>query len=183
MVNFTGFSSLLGHSFGGYTTNFIVTQTDMFKAAVSGSGVTDFINHYFSYNYNYRSPGYFQFETGQLNMLKPFKEDKNLYLLNSPILYSENINTPLLSFTGKEDKVISSKHQESLFMAMLRYKKAFISLMYENEGHYLMQPSNQLDLTKRLLNWFDYYLKDIDNKETRWIKYYTAIEKERLINN
>lgn len=174
---------LLGHSFGGYTTNFIVTQTDMFKAAVSGSGVTDFINHYFSYNYNYRSPGYFQFETGQLNMLKPFKEDKNLYLLNSPILYSENINTPLLSFTGKEDKVISSKHQESLFMAMLRYKKTFISLMYENEGHYLMQPSNQLDLTKRLLNWFDYYLKDIDNKETRWIKYYTAIEKERLINN
>ncbi|MBL1410988.1 alpha/beta hydrolase family protein [Sphingobacterium faecale] len=174
---------LMGHSFGGYTTNFIVSQTNLFKAAVSGSGVADFISHYFSYNYNYRSPGYFQFETGQLNMLKPFKEDKELYFLNSPLFYAENINTPLLSFTGKEDKVISSKQQETLFMAMLRYKKPFISLMYEDEGHYLMKPENQLDLTKRLLNWFDYYLKNADNKETRWIKYNTTFDPERMLEN
>ncbi|MDR0229641.1 MAG: prolyl oligopeptidase family serine peptidase [Flavobacteriaceae bacterium] len=174
---------LMGHSFGGYTTNFIISQTNLFKAAVSGSGVTDFTSHYFSYNYNYRSPSYFQFETGQHNMPTPFKEDKELYFSNSPIFYAENINTPLLSFTGKEDNVINSRHQEALFMAMLRYRKTFISLMYEEEGHHFMQPSNQLDLTKRLLNWFDYYLKDVDNKETRWIKYYTRIEKERLINN
>lgn len=173
---------LIGHSFGGYTTNFIITQTNLFKAAVSGSGIVDLINYYFSYNYNYITPGYFMFESGQLDMAKPYKEDKELYSLNSPIIYAEQINTPLLAFTGKEDKVISSKHQEALFIAMLRYHKPFISLMYEKEEHYLMKATNQLDLTNRLLNWFDYYLQNIDSKETYWVKYNTTIEKERLIS-
>jgi len=173
----------MGHSFGGYTTNFIVSQTDLFKAAVSGSGIVDITSYYFSHNYNYKIPNFYMFENGIFNMPMSFKKDKNFYLLNSPILYTEHINTPLLAFTGKTDKVVDSKQQEELFMAMLRYKKPFISLMYEDEEHYLMQPSNQLDLTKRLLNWFDYYLKDIDTKETYWIKHNTTIEKERLINN
>ncbi|WP_267739770.1 alpha/beta hydrolase family protein [Myroides injenensis] len=174
---------LIGYSFGGYTTNFIVSQTNLFKAAVSGGGIVDVISFNFLYNEAYNTPNYGKLENDQFNMQKPFKQDKELYLSNSPILYAENINTPLMSFTGKKDKVVNPKQQEELFMAMLSYNKPHISLFYEEEEHVFRLKENQIDLTNRIMNWFDYFLKNIDTKETRWIKYYTTIEKESLITN
>lgn len=174
---------LMGYSFGGYTTNFIITQTNLFKTAVSGAGPTDLISFNFLYNQGYSTPNYAKVENEQFNIKKSFKQDKELYLLNSPILFADQINTPLLSFTGKKDKIINWKQQEELFMALLNNNKPHIALFYEEEEHAFRLKENQVDLTKRLLNWFDYFLKDVDNKETRWIKYYTTIEKERLINN
>ncbi len=174
---------LIGYSFGGYTTNFIVSQTNLFKAAVSGSGISDVISFNFLYNEAYSTPNYGKLENDQFNMQKPFKQDKELYLLNSPILYAEHINTPLMSFTGKEDKVVNPKQQEQLFMAMLSNNKPHISLFYENEEHSFRHKENQVDLTNRIMNWFDYYLKDINTNETHWIKYYTTIEKESLLTN
>ena len=41
---------LFGHSFGGYETNFILTQTNLFSTAISGNGVSDVVAHYFNYN-------------------------------------------------------------------------------------------------------------------------------------
>ncbi|MDM1415708.1 alpha/beta hydrolase family protein [Myroides odoratimimus] len=174
---------LIGYSFGGYATNFIITQTNIFKTAVSGSGPTDIINSYFSYNKGYVSPTYFIYENGQFNMNKHFKEDKELYLRNSPILFADQIKTPLLTFTGDKDIIIDRKQQEELFTAMLRYNKSHIALFYKNEAHSFTITENQIDITKRLLNWFDYYLKDINNKETYWIKYNTSFDKNRITNN
>ncbi|MDM1405551.1 S9 family peptidase [Myroides marinus] len=174
---------LYGFSHGGYETNFIITQTDIFKTAVSGAGNSDIIRSYFSYNKNFNSPFFFQYENGQYNMSKTFKEDKELYLRNSPILYADQVKTPLLAFTGEEDHNIHWEQQKEFFIALLRYNIPHIALFYKNEGHSLSIRENQIDITNRMINWFDYFLKDVDNKETRWIKYYTRIEKEKLINN
>ncbi|GAQ14846.1 acylamino-acid-releasing enzyme [Myroides odoratimimus] len=174
---------LIGYSFGGYTTNFIITQTNIFKTAVSGAGITDIISFNFLYNEAYSTPNYGKLENDQFNMKKSFKEDKKLYLKNSPILYTENINTPLLSFTGKKDKVVNPKQQEELFMAMLSNNKPHVSLFYEEEEHAFRLKENQIDITNRVMNWFDYFLKDKKTKETYWVEYNTTIEKERLINN
>ncbi|MDM1496663.1 prolyl oligopeptidase family serine peptidase [Myroides odoratimimus] len=174
---------LFGFSHGGYETNFIVTQTNLFKAAVSGAGNSDIIRSYFSYNENFMSPFFFQFENGQYKMPKPFNEDKELYLLNSPILFANQIKTPLLSFTGKQDQNINWEQQQGFFMAMLRYNIPHVALFYKNEGHGLNLKENQIDITNRIKNWFDYYLKDINSPETYWVKYNTKIEKERLISN
>lgn len=173
---------LFGFSHGGYETNFIITQTDIFKAAVSGAGNSDIIRSYFSYNENFNSPFFYQYENGQYNMPKTFKKDKELYLRNSPILYADQVKTPLLAFTGQEDQNIDWEQQKEFFIALLRYNKPHIALFYKNEGHGLSIKKNQIDITNRMINWFDYYLKNVNNKQTQWIKNYTTIEKERLIN-
>ncbi|MGG5578132.1 MULTISPECIES: alpha/beta hydrolase family protein [unclassified Myroides] len=174
---------LFGFSHGGYETNFIITQTNLFKAAVSGSGNVDLVKSYFSYNEDFVSPFFFQFENGQYRMPKTFKQDKEVFLSNSPILYADKITTPLLTYTGKKDENIHWEQQKEFFIAMLRYNVPHIALFYKNEGHGLLKKENQTDLTKRIMNWFDYYLKNKNTKETRWIKYYTTFEEERLIIN
>ncbi|WP_353102806.1 prolyl oligopeptidase family serine peptidase [Myroides odoratus] len=168
---------LFGFSHGGYEANFIVTQTDLFKAAVSGSGNSDIIRSYFSYNENFISPFFFQFENGQYKMPKTFSEDKTLFLKNSPILFVDQIKTPILTFTGKQDENIHWEQQREFFIGMLRYKIPHVALFYKDEGHGILKKENQIDLTKRLMNWFDYFLKSIDTKETQWVKYYTTFEK------
>lgn len=174
---------LFGFSHGGYETNFIITQSNLFKTAVSGSGNSDIIRSYFSYNENFIAPFFSQFENGQYKMPTTFKEDKELYLINSPILFTDQIKTPLLTFTGKKDENIHWEQQREFFIAMLRYNIPHIALFYENEGHGLNDKGNQIDITTRMINWFDYFLKNKDDKETKWIKYYTTFEKDRIIKN
>lgn len=174
---------LIGYSFGGYITNFIITQTNLFKTAVSGAGTSDIVASYFSYNEGYISPNYFKFENGQYNMPTSFKENKKLFLFNSPILYADQVQTPLLIFTGKEDKVVDWKQQMEFFTAMLRYNKQHVLLLYNEEGHGIKQTTNQIDITKRILNWFDYFLKNRNTKQTQWIKYNTTFDNSKITNN
>ncbi|MDM1408223.1 prolyl oligopeptidase family serine peptidase [Myroides sp. DF42-4-2] len=173
---------IFGFSHGAYETNFIVTQTNIFKAAVSGAGNSDIVRSYFSYNENFNSPFYFQFENGQYKMPKTFSEDKELFLKNSPILFTNQIKTPILTFTGKLDENIHWEQQREFFIGMLRYNIPHVALFYKNEGHGFSIKENQVDITKRLINWFDYFLKNKDTTETYWVKYNTTFEKERMIN-
>lgn len=159
---------LTGKSFGGYLTNFIITQTNLFKAAVSGVGNSDLVRAYYSFSKNYFIPNYFKIETGQFEIPGDFAKYKDLYLENSPILYAHQIETPLLSWTGKKDENVHWGQTEELYVALQRYKKPHIALFYENEGHSILNPIMAKDLNNRILQWFDYYLKD--NREIDWIK-------------
>ena len=91
---------LIGHSFGGYETNFIITQTDIFAAAISGSSVSDNISHYFTINTNSNVGESWRYESQQYRMGKSFYEDKDAYFKNSPILHADNIKTPILTWQG-----------------------------------------------------------------------------------
>src|SRR5690606_32843222 len=59
---------LIGHSHGGYETNFIATHSNRFATYISGAGTSDIVRSYFSYNYNFSNPFYFQYENGQYEM-------------------------------------------------------------------------------------------------------------------
>lgn len=172
---------LMGHSHGGYKTNFIITQTDMFKAAVSGAGNSDIIRSYFSYNNNFVKPFYFQFETGQYNMPGPFKDHKQVYLDNSPILFVDQVKTPLLSWTGKHDENIQWEQNKEFFIGLQRNKTPHIALFYKNEGHTLLDEKKSEDLTTRIINWFDYFLKE--QKTSQWITEGITFDKERMTPN
>ncbi|MCP1994351.1 S9 family peptidase [Flavobacterium sp. HSC-61S13] len=169
---------LMGHSHGGYKTNFIITQTNIFKAAVSGAGNSDLVRSYFSYNNNFSKPFYFQFETGQYNMPGSFKDYKQMYLNNSPILYVDQVKTPLLSWSGMHDQNIESDQTKEFFMGLQRNKIPHIALFYKNEGHTLLDSKNSEDLTSRIINWFDYFLKD--EKTSQWITDGVTFDKERM---
>lgn len=158
---------LIGHSFGGYQTNFIITQTDMFKTAVSGCGVSNTISFYLSVGWSYAKGGAWRFEEDQLRMKSSLFENREGYHKNSPIEYAEKITTPLLSWTGGSDTQVDAVQSFDWYSALRRLKKENVLLVYPNEGHVLVNENYQKDLSIKEIQWFDYYLKD--GKQQPWM--------------
>ncbi len=150
---------IIGHSFGGYETAFIITQTNLFSAAVVGGGVFDIISGYHSLSENSGTEEYGVYENQQWQMGKSFYEDRNAYKKNSPLEYAQNIETPTLIWTGNQDYHVNWHQSVAMFLALRRLEFEVQLLIYENEAHTLLQANNQKDLTFRIQDWFDKYLK------------------------
>ncbi|MCV9926609.1 prolyl oligopeptidase family serine peptidase [Flavobacterium sp. LS1R49] len=158
---------LIGHSFGGYETDFIITQTNLFAAAVAGAAATDLTSWYLTVGASGR-PDMWRFENDQHRMGKSLFEDKEGYDRNSPIVHVKNITTPLLSWSGAEDKQVNWNQSIELYLALRRLEKKHIMLLYPKEQHILTNSGNQKDLSIRLHQWFDYHLKNVP--PATWIK-------------
>ncbi len=159
---------LFGHSFGGYETNFILTQTNLFSTAISGNGVSDVVAHYFNYNNDFGSIDSWRYENQQLRMGFPFFDNKEAYYSNSPLLNADKVTAPLLTWTGKLDENIRPEQSEAFYAALRRLKKENVMLVYSSDGHVLFNPKNQKDLTLKVKDWLGHYLKDEPKKE--WMK-------------
>lgn len=158
---------LYGHSFGGYETSYVITQTPRFKAAVSSAGVADAVSMYLTYSFDLYRPDIFRFETHQWRFGKSFFDDQELYIRNSPIHHAKNISTPLLLITGDNDYVINWQQSLYMFNAMKRLGKDVQLLLYKNEGHSINSAKNRIDVSRRTKQWFDFYLKD--RTEPDWL--------------
>jgi len=159
---------LYGHSFGGYEANFIISQTGLFAAAVSGAGISDIIGYYFNISKNgIAQSEMWRFESQQYRMGNSLFEEKENYLKNNPLLNTNKVNTPLLLWSGKEDRVVPYTQSMSYYLALRRMKKPTIMLIYPKEDHNLKKQDNQADLSRRMMEWFNYFLKD--KKTAEWI--------------
>ncbi|WP_348800142.1 alpha/beta hydrolase family protein [Flavobacterium adhaerens] len=151
---------LIGHSFGGYETDLIITQTDRFATAVSGSAWTDLISSYLYVGVNFQIPDFYRAEHDQLRIGKSLFEDTETYLKNSPVLQASNVKTPLLGWTGEQDRHIHYLQSMEFYLALRRLNKEHTLLVYPEEKHTLWKRENQKDLTLRIEQWFNYYLKN-----------------------
>lgn len=150
---------LIGHSFGGYQTNFIITQSKMFACAVAGAATSNFLSSHLSVSKNLEIPNFFIIESGQARMMASPFENMDIYLKNSPVMYAKNVNTPLLSWTGEEDTQVAPTQSMEFFMALRRLGKTHVMLVYPSEGHEMQTKDNMSDLTRKMGDWLDYYLK------------------------
>jgi dipeptidyl aminopeptidase/acylaminoacyl peptidase len=150
---------LQGHSWGGYQSSFVVTQTDLFAAVVTGAPPTNLISFY---NTLYRSTGTVQqgiTEVGQVRMgTTPF-EDFDLYLSQSPIHHTGDITTPFLILHGTADGSVDYGQGLEYFNMARRMGKEVILLSYPDEGHHLSRKENRIDFQIRMMQFFDHYLK------------------------
>ena len=158
---------LIGHSFGGYETDYIATRSSRFAAYVSGSGHSDIVWDANSFNYNFYIPDYVRIETNMYKMGKPFSADKGLYFKNNPVYHSEKVNAPVLLWAGLEDKNVTSDHSMAFYNALRQNGKDVVALFYKGERHNLQKQQAQFDLTSKILDWFDYFLKD--KTKIEWI--------------
>lgn len=150
---------IAGHSFGGYETTYIITQSNQFAAAVAGAAITDFTSLALSSTANFNKPEFWRLEQDQFRMEKSLFENSEAYAENSPVLHAQNVTTPLLSWTGARDGQINKEQTMEFWFALWRLKKRNIMIMYPEEGHVLMKEDNQINLTKRVEAWFNHYLK------------------------
>jgi len=158
---------LIGHSHGGYETNFIATHSNRFATYVSGAGNSDIIRSYFSFNYNFLFPFYRQYEDGQYEMKTGFSENKDLYFQNNPIHFVDRVNAPVLLWTGMKDRNIDWEQTMEFYIGLKRSNKKVIALFYPNEAHTIFDPKACRDLMSRISEWFDYFLKGDENVD--WI--------------
>ncbi|WP_297332649.1 prolyl oligopeptidase family serine peptidase [Flavobacterium sp.] len=159
---------LIGHSFGGYETNFIATQSKHFSAYVSGCGNIDIIHNYHSFNINFVRPSYWRYETHQFYMNGAFTENKEVYYKNNPLYEVDKITTPILLWTGLEDENVKWEETRTFYNALRRNGKKAIALFYPGEGHALVNPKANRDLSIRILEWFDFHLKG--KQDIEWIR-------------
>ena len=150
---------LIGFSHGGYQTNYIATRSDRFAAYIAGAGNSDLVRSYFSYNYNFSGPFYWQFENGQYEMPKPFFDDKELYTKNSPVYNADKVQAPILLWTGDKDQNVNWEQTMEYFLSLKRSGKKSVAVFYPNESHGVYKIPNLLDLHVKVENWFDYFLK------------------------
>lgn len=95
--------------------------------------------------------------------------------MNNPIYYVEQVNAPVLLWSGLNDQNVTSDHTMAFYNALRRNKKDVIALYYNDQGHSLQELQSQFDLTSRILDWFDYFLKE--NTKIEWIS--DGIRKKR----
>lgn len=150
---------LIGHSFGGYETAFIITQTDMFSAAVAGAAVTNIVNYYHEVDWDMDKPQMLRLENQQMRFGDSYYNMKEAYHRNSPIDYVENVCTPLLLWTGKRDTNVNWSQSVQMFLALKRLGKTSKLLLYESEPHVLIKNKNQEHLCSSIFDWMELYVK------------------------
>jgi len=153
-------SGLNGHSFGGYESYLIATQTNRFATVVAGNGWTDLVSASLYLGPTLNIPDFYRAEYDQLRIGKSLFEDMNAYLDNSPVLLAQKVTTPVLGWVGKEDRHVNALQGQEFYFALRRLGKEEVLLRYNDEGHNLYNNKSQEDLTLRIQQWFDRYLKN-----------------------
>jgi dipeptidyl aminopeptidase/acylaminoacyl peptidase len=140
-----------GGSYGGFMTNWIVTQTPRFRAAVSHASVSNLISFYATSLYQ----DLIHAEFGGF----PWDNYETLWQW-SPIRYVKQVETPVMFTHGELDNDVHITQAEEMYTAMRRRGIEAVLVRYPGEGHGLRRPANRVDHLARSLAWFDKHLKN-----------------------
>ncbi len=148
-----------GHSWGGYQIAYLVTKTDIFKAAESGAPVPNMISAYGGIRWWTGLSRQFQYEHTQSRIGGTPWEYPSRYIENSPIFNIDKINTPLLVMHNDADGHVPWYQGIEFFVSLRRLGKPSWFLNYNGEPHWPLKQQNRNDFNIRMAQFFDYYLK------------------------
>ena len=159
---------LVGHSWGGFGTAFVMTQTDLFAAGVAGGPLTNLVSSYGEIYWNTGQPETGHAEVGQERLDVPLWEDPQAYMRNSAVFHVNKMKGALLLAVGDKDGA-SDWHQDiEMYNLARRAGKQCVMLVYPGENHSLAVKANQIDYHDRILDWFGHYLQG--GKAPAWIE-------------
>jgi dipeptidyl aminopeptidase/acylaminoacyl peptidase len=138
-----------GWSYGGYMAEWAITQTNRFKAAVSGAGMFDLAAEFGTEAGPAGDEWYFG---------TPW-ENPDRFAHSSPYMYIKNARTPTLILQGENDATDPLGQSTALYRALKRYGVESELVTYPREPHGPREEKHQLDIHTRILGWFDRYLK------------------------
>jgi len=165
-----------GHSWGGYQIAYLVTKTDIFKAAESGAPVPNMISAYGGIRWWTGLSRQFQYEHTQSRIGGTPWEYPARYIENSPIFNIDKINTPLLIMHNDADGHVPWYQGIEFFVSLRRLGKPSWFLNYNGEPHWPLKLQNRKDFNIRMAQFFDHYLKGAPKPV--WMKHgVPAIEK------
>lgn len=163
--------AIQGQSWGGYQTAYLITRTDMFAAAGAGAPVSNMTSAYGGIRWESGITRAGQYEHGQSRIGKNLWEEGGLelYIENSPIFHADKVNTPVLIMHNDADGAVPWYQGIEFFSGLRRLGKPAWMLEYNDEAHNLRERRNRKDLSRRLQQFFDHYLKG--DPMPAWMKY------------
>jgi len=138
-----------GWSYGGYMAEWAVTQTDRFRAAVSGAGMANLISEYGTEEH----PSYDEWFWGV-----PYEKPEG-FLNHSPFLFFKHVRTPTLILQGDADTIDPLGQSQELYRGLKRYNVPTELVIYPREPHGLREENHLLDRLNRIVAWYERYLK------------------------
>ena len=144
-----------GGSYGGYLTNWIITQTDLFKAAVTCRSTCNRYSHH-----GYSDLGFKHGYSG--NMGYPWKDEEKL-LEQSPLRFAANVTTPTKFIHSENDLRCPIQQAEEFFVALKEIGVDTELVRFPDENHELSRsgkPKHREERLEHILRWFDKYLKN-----------------------
>jgi dipeptidyl aminopeptidase/acylaminoacyl peptidase len=135
-----------GWSYGGYMAMWALTQTTQFRAGMAGAGIANFLSLYG--------------QTGIDGWMIPYfgvtvHDDPPRYAQRSPINFVKNVRTPTLIVTGEHDSECPPPQSQEYYRALKKFGVDTQLVIYPGEGHHFANPMHSLDLTQRMLHWFE----------------------------
>jgi dipeptidyl aminopeptidase/acylaminoacyl peptidase len=174
-----------GHSWGGYQIAYMLTQTNVFKAAEAGAPVANMISAYDGIRWGTGLPRQFQYEKTQSRIGGSIWEYPMRFLENSPIFHMDRVKTPVLILHDDGDDAVPWYQGIEMFLSLRRMGKEAYLFNYNGEAHGLRKRHNQKDFTVRMQQFFDHLLKDTATPEwmEKGIPYIDREKEKEKINS
>ncbi len=151
-----------GHSWGGYQTSFLITQTNLFKAAAAGAPLTNMISMYSLIYWNSGGTNQAIFESSQGRLTPGYWDNWEAFVRNSPIYHIKNVETPLLLLHNDKDGAVDYTQGIEYYNGLRRLGKPVVMITYKGENHGIVKLPNRKDYAVRMMEYFDYMLKGAD---------------------
>jgi dipeptidyl aminopeptidase/acylaminoacyl peptidase len=149
-----GHMGVTGGSGGGLLTNWVITQTNRFKAAASQRSIADWRDFWYTADFTLFTPTWFRGA--------PWREEAD-FKARSPITYIENVQTPLMLIEGEADlRTPPASGGEQMFRALKYLKKPVVMVRFPGESHELSRsgnPKHRIERLEHIVGWFDKYLQ------------------------
>lgn len=160
--------AIQGQSWGGYQVAYMITQTDRFKAAGAGAPVSNMTSAYGGIRWGSGVTRQMQYERGQSRIGQNLWDGFDLYVENSPLFFVPNVTTPVLIMHNDKDTAVPWYQGIEFFASLRRCGKQAWMLQYKGEDHNLRERHNCKDLSEKLAEFFDHFLKGAPEPE--WMK-------------
>lgn len=140
---------VVGGSYGGFMTNWIVTQTDRFKAAVTQRSISNWLSFYGTSDIG---PAFVEFQLG-----RDLSDAEGLWQM-SPLAHTENANTPLLVIHGEDDLRCPLEQGQQMYIAMKKQRVDTRFVTFPKSSHGLSRnglPNLRLERLEEIVQWFE----------------------------
>jgi dipeptidyl aminopeptidase/acylaminoacyl peptidase len=141
---------ICGWSYGGYMTMWAVTQTNRFKAAMAGAGLSNWQSYYGENLIDQWMIPFFG---------KSVYDDPDVYAKSSPINFIKKVKIPTLILVGDSDGEVPAPQSYEFWHALKTLGVETQFVVYEHEGHMFANPKHRRDVVERTLAWFDSHLR------------------------
>jgi dipeptidyl aminopeptidase/acylaminoacyl peptidase len=148
----------MGHSYGGFMTNWLITQyPDRFAAAISGAGISNWISDYGTADI---------YRTKETEFFGPPWDEKarEIMIRQSPITYAGRVKTPTLFVHGEVDHRVPFEEGEQMYFALRRRGVPAKMIMYKDQPHGIRGHWNNVHRMLNELAWWETYLKTVPQK-------------------